>query len=75
VSLSSSGDTLVVGGLGEGFVGMKSGAWWHYEWNGTLFLQVGLKKVGQPTVDGAQQGSAIRISPDGQTVIGPHSLS
>jgi hypothetical protein len=71
LSLSSNGDTLVVGGFGEGSIGMKSGAWWHFEWNGTLFEQSGLKKVGQPTSNGAGQGYSIDVSSDGQTVIGP----
>jgi hypothetical protein len=68
LSLSSSGDTLVVGAYGED---SSTGAWWHFEWNGTLFEQSGLKKVGQPTRDGAWQGSCIALSTDGQTVIGP----
>jgi hypothetical protein len=71
LSLSSSGDTLVVGAYGEGATGMVTGAWWHFEWNGTLFEQSGLKKVGQPTSNTARQGSSIALSADGQTVIGP----
>jgi hypothetical protein len=67
LSLSSSGDTLVVGAEGEG---SWTGAWWHFEWNGTLFEQSGLKKVGQTTGSGAWQGSSIALSADGQTVIG-----
>jgi hypothetical protein len=68
LSLSSSGDTLVVGAEGEHSF---TGAWWHFEWNGTLFEQVGLKKVGQPTIINANQGISIALSADGQTVIGP----
>jgi hypothetical protein len=70
LALSSSGDTLVVGGYGEGVVGMRTGAWWHFEWNGTLFEQSGLKKVGQPTIPPAYQGYSIALSSDGQTAIG-----
>jgi hypothetical protein len=70
LSLSSSGDALVVGAYREGATGMVTGAWWHFEWNGTLFEQVGLKKVGQPTGNNAQQGYSIALSADGQTVIG-----
>jgi hypothetical protein len=66
VALSASGDTLVVGAQGEGV----AGAWWHFEFNGTLFEQVGLKKVGQPTSNGAQQGFSIAVSADEQAVIG-----
>jgi hypothetical protein len=60
--LSSSGHTLVVGA--------RSGAWWHFEWNGTLFEQSGLKKMAQPMITGANQGYSIALSADGQTVIG-----
>jgi hypothetical protein len=67
LSLSSSGDTLVVGAFGED---SWTGAWWHFEWNGTLFEQSGLKKVGQPTSNNAQQGWSIALSADGQTVLG-----
>jgi hypothetical protein len=70
LSLSSSGDTLVVGAYREGATGTNIGAWWHFEWNGTLFEQIGLKKVGQTTGSGAWQGSSIALSADGQTVIG-----
>jgi hypothetical protein len=71
LSLSSSGDTLVVGAHSEGAAGMVTGAWWHFEWSGTLFEQSGLKKVGQPTSNGADQGVSVALSSDGQTVIGP----
>jgi len=70
VSLSSSGHTLVVGAPGEGATGMVTGAWWHFEWNGTLFEQSGLKKVGQPTSNNARQGWSIALSADGNTVLG-----
>jgi hypothetical protein len=70
LSLSSSGDTLVVGAYGEVIVGMVTGAWWHFEWNGTVFEQIGLKKVGHPTTNGGYQGYSIALSADGQTVIG-----
>jgi hypothetical protein len=75
VSLSSSGDTLVIGAPGEGAAGMVTGVWWHFEWNGTLFEQSALKKVGQPTINGASQGSSIVLSSDGQTVIGSCSFA
>jgi hypothetical protein len=68
LSLSSSGDTLVVSAYGED---SWTGAWWHFEWNGTLFEQSRLKKVGQPTGNNARQGTSIALSADGQTVIGP----
>jgi hypothetical protein len=74
VSLSSNGDTLVVSACREDATGTDIGAWWHFEWNGTLFEQIGLKKVGQPTRNNAYQGSSIAVSSDGQTVIGQRTV-
>ena len=70
LSLSSSGDTLVVGAPGEGAAGTDIGAWWHFEWNGTLFEQIGLKKVGQPAINNANQGYSIALSSGGDALIG-----
>jgi hypothetical protein len=72
LSLSSSGDTLVVGAYGEA---SGTGAWWHFEWNGTLFEQIGLRKVGQPTINNASLGFSTALSTDGQTVIGECSFA
>jgi hypothetical protein len=76
LSLSFSGDALVVGAPFERTAaGMITGAWWYFEWNGTLFLQSGLRKVGQPTVGGAKQGASVALSADGQTVIGKRTAA
>ena len=44
----------------------------HFESNGTAYNQIGLKKVGSP--GNMQQGSALAISGDGTSVLGPPIL-
>jgi hypothetical protein len=64
-AMSSTGQTLVIGGWAEA----NTGAWRAFEWNGTHYNQDGLKKVGTPSSGNAQQGVSIAITPNGQTVL------
>jgi hypothetical protein len=66
VSLSSDGNTAIVGGYGDsGFVG----AAWVFTRIGGVWSQQGTKLVGTGSVGNAQQGFSVSLSGDGNTAI------
>ena len=66
VSISSDGNTAIVGGPGDNIV---TGAVWVYTRSGGVWTQQGNKLLGTGAVGQARQGSAISISSDGNTAI------
>jgi hypothetical protein len=73
VSLSSDGNTAIVGGPGDGV----TGAAWVYTRSGGVWSQQGSKLVGTGAVGGANQGYSVALSADGNTAIvgGPNDNS
>ena len=65
-SLSSDGNTAIVGGRGDD---ANAGAAWVYTRNGGVWSQLGSKLVGADAVGSALQGGSVAISADGQTAI------
>ena len=66
VSLSADGNTAIVGGNGDdGFIG----AVWIFTRSGSSWTQQGTKLVGSNTAESSNQGQAVSISADGNTVI------
>ena len=65
VSLSANGNTVLVGGPGEG----AAGSVWVYTRSGNTWSQQGSTLVGTNSSGGAMQGSAVAISADGNTAI------
>jgi hypothetical protein len=66
VSISADGKTAVVGGFNDnGGVG----AVWVYSFNGTNWTQQGGKLIGTGAVGNAQQGNAVAVSADGNTMV------
>jgi uncharacterized protein (TIGR03437 family) len=75
VALSADGNTAVVGGPADNFIGGTSiGAAWVFSRNSGAWDQ-GSKLVGNTTA-GTRQGSAVAVSGDGNTVLvsGPYGL-
>ena len=66
VSLSSDGNTAIVGGYGDN---SELGAAWVYTRTGGVWSQQGNKLVGTGAIGGARQGVSVSISSDGNTVI------
>ncbi|MCW5896196.1 MAG: T9SS type A sorting domain-containing protein [Bacteroidetes bacterium] len=66
VSLSSDGNTAIVGGLQDN---LNAGAAWVYTRSGGVWTQQGAKLVGTGAVGNAQQGTSVSISWDGNTAI------
>ncbi|HKC23871.1 MAG TPA: hypothetical protein VKF32_03970, partial [Thermoanaerobaculia bacterium] len=70
VALSSDGDTALVGGYGDN---SSAGAAWVFTRSGGVWMQQGAKLVGTGAVGGANQGSAVALSSDGNTaLVGGH---
>lgn len=69
VSLSGDGNTVIVGGYGDGFNGVV-GAAWVWTRSGGVWTQQGTKLVGSGVALGAaSQGDAVSLSEDGNTAI------
>ncbi len=66
VSLSSDGDTAIVGGYSDNG---NAGAAWAYTRSGGVWSQQGAKLVGTGAVGTALQGSSVSLSGDGNTAI------
>ena len=66
VSVSSDGNTAIVGGYGDNG---DTGAAWVYTRSGGVWTQQGSKLVGTGAVGGARQGISISLSSDGNTAI------
>jgi uncharacterized repeat protein (TIGR01451 family) len=66
VSLSSDGNTAIVGGPGDNG---GAGAAWIFIRSGGVWLQQGDKLVGTGAVGNAQQGFSVSLSGDGNTAI------
>jgi hypothetical protein len=66
VSLSSDGNTAIVGGPSDN--GMK-GAAWVYTRSGGVWTQQGSKLVGTGAIGNAGQGASVSLSSDGNTAI------
>src|SRR5258706_335367 len=70
VAISSDGDTALVGGYGDN---SSAGAAWVFTRSGGVWMQQGAKLVGTGAVGGANQGSAVALSSDGNTaLVGGH---
>jgi lipocalin len=71
VSLSSDGNTAMVGGPNDNYY---TGAVWIYTRSGGLWTQKGSKVLGIGAIGAAQQGSSLSLSSDGTTAIigGPY---
>ena len=66
VSLSSDGNTAIVGGPGDNG---GTGAAWVYTRSGGVWTQQGSKLVGTGAIGAAQQGRSVSLSSDGNTAI------
>lgn len=66
VSLSADGNTAIIGGLGDN---SNQGAAWVFLRNGGNWTQQGAKLIGTGNIGGAQLGSAVSLSADGNTAI------
>jgi hypothetical protein len=66
VAISADGNTAVVGGDADN---NKQGAAWVYVRNGNSWVQQGGKLVGTGNIGAAQQGGAVAISSDGNTIL------
>jgi hypothetical protein len=66
ISLSADGNTAVVGGIDDNAF---AGATWVFERSGGVWSQAGNKLFGSGAVGIANQGGAVAISPDGNTII------
>ena len=66
VSLSSDGNTAIVGGFDDNF---SAGAAWVFTRSGTTWGQQGSKLVGTDAVAGAEQGFSVSLSGDGNIAI------
>jgi len=74
VALSSNGTTAIVGGPWDGGpdfnnVNADVGAAWVFTRSGTQWTQQGNKLVGTNTWQGAEQGTSVALSADGNTAI------
>lgn len=68
VSISSDGNTAIVGGSSDGPC-CYPGAAWIWTRSGGVWTQQGPKLVGSGAVTAAQQGTSVAISGDGNTVL------
>ena len=66
VSVSSDGNTAIVGGLTDNG---NTGAAWVFTRSGVVWTQQGNKLVGMGATGAAQQGSAVSLSSDGNTAV------
>ncbi|MES2656595.1 MAG: cadherin-like beta sandwich domain-containing protein [Bacteroidota bacterium] len=66
VSISADGNTAILGGAADN---SNRGAAWIFTRNGNVWSQQGGKLVGTGNINGAQQGSSVSISADGNTTI------
>ena len=66
VSLSSDGNTAIVGGIGDNTL---AGAAWVFTRSGGVWTQQGSKLVGAGAVGAASQGYSVALSADGNTAI------
>jgi hypothetical protein len=66
VALSADGITLVEGGYEDN---QSQGAVWVFTRSGSTFLQQGAKLVGTGGVETVRQGSFIRVTADGNTIV------
>ena len=66
VAISADGNTAVVGGYGDN---SSVGAAWLYTRSGGVWSQQGSKLIGTGAAGAAQQGRAVSISADGNTVV------
>jgi hypothetical protein len=66
VSISSDGNTAIVGGAGDNFY---QGAAWIYTRQNGVWTQQGPKLVGTGAVGNTEQGNSVSISSDGNTAI------
>jgi hypothetical protein len=66
VSISSDGNTAIVGGWVDS---SNAGAAWVWTRSGGIWTQQGSKLVGTGAVDPAYQGSSVSVSSDGNTAI------
>ncbi len=66
ISLSGDGNTAVVGGIDDNAF---AGATWVFSRIGGVWSQVGNKLVGSGAIGSSNQGGAVAISPDGNTII------
>ncbi|MEO8398896.1 MAG: T9SS type A sorting domain-containing protein [Ignavibacteriaceae bacterium] len=66
ISLSGDGNTALVGGIDDNAF---AGAAWVFTRNGGVWSQSGNKLIGSDAIGSANQGGAVAISPDGNTVI------
>ncbi|MDD3321130.1 MAG: IPT/TIG domain-containing protein [Paludibacter sp.] len=66
VSLSADGNTAIVGGYSDNY---NKGAVWVYIRSGSTWTQQGSKLVGTGAVGGANQGSSVSLSADGNTAL------
>jgi Secretion system C-terminal sorting domain len=69
VSLSSDGNTAIVGGFANGTEHSKPGAAWIFGRSGTTWSQQGNRVVGTGGVGNDYQGISVGMSPDGNTAI------
>jgi hypothetical protein len=65
VAISSDGNTAVVGGSADN---SNTGAVWVFVRNGSSWVQQGPKLVGTGAIGASQQGTAVAISGDGNTI-------
>ncbi|MFM7358072.1 MAG: beta strand repeat-containing protein, partial [Sediminibacterium sp.] len=65
VGLSADGNTAIVGGLYD----VNRGAAWIFKRTGSSWVQQGNKLIGTGDIDGANQGSSVALSADGNTAI------
>ena len=66
ISLSDDGNTAAVGGIDDNAF---AGATWIFTRNGGVWSQSGDKLIGSGAVGNANQGGAVAISPDGNTIV------
>ncbi|MFZ1519556.1 MAG: T9SS type A sorting domain-containing protein [Ignavibacteriaceae bacterium] len=66
ISLSDDGNTVVIGGIDDDAF---AGATWVFTRSGGIWSQSGNKLIGSGTVGNANQGGAVAISPDGNTIV------
>jgi uncharacterized repeat protein (TIGR01451 family) len=66
VSLSSDGNTALIGGIADNG---GIGASWVWTRTGGVWTQLGTKLVGSGAVGAASQGTSVSLSPDGTTAI------
>src|SRR6185436_8097725 len=71
VSLSGDGNTAIVGGFADNFIGDDGpvGAVWVWARSGGAWTQQGNKLVGSGALGSARQGWSVSLSADGNTAI------